>query len=367
MNINKGKVLFADQLRVLAFISVVAVHWLSSYFDNPAATSYITNIDLIRAENPGIYNNILPPLSNFNFGSFGVAIFFLISGFVIPFSLYTKSIKGFILSRFLRIFPTYISCSLIAITISYLISFYIFGRPYNHDLKQILLNLSLTHSIFSMLTIDAVNWTLAIEIKFYLISAMFYSYIRSGNPRFLAYYCLVVCVFLISSMKIDLSFDFLTVLFDPKQLSYELNLISYMFIGTLFNIHFRKLIDTSEFILYVILLTVFVMIIWSIGYQSDQVPTTSINYIYALILFMSCYLLRNKFSNSKIMSFLSGISFPFYALHSTAGFSIIKYFDIVHGSYYAGLIAALLFTTITSTAIHYTIEKWSINRGKKIS
>ncbi|EEJ3630265.1 acyltransferase [Salmonella enterica subsp. enterica] len=365
MKTKKWKVIFADQLRVVAFISVVFVHWFSSYFDSPGAISYITNINAESSSNPNVYSNLLPPLTHFNYGPFGVAIFFLISGFVIPFSLYTKSVKGFIESRFLRIFPTYIACAVISMLVSFIISHYVFGENYNHDIKQILLNLSLTHSIFSMISIDAANWTLAIEIKFYLISALIYESIRNGKVYGIYIFCILSSMFLLLTYNKDLSFTFATVLFDPKQLSQEFIFISYMFIGTIFNMHFRKALSKKEASVSVILMITFVILMWRLGHFSEQVPSTSLNYIYALVIFTVCYLMRDRFVYYPAIAFLSAISFPFYALNSIIGFTIIRLFDVKFGCYWAGLIAALIITFGFSVLIHYTIERWSINLGKK--
>src|SRR6201999_2953774 len=43
----------------------------------------------------------------FSAGDFGVSLFFLISGFVIPFSFANRSRLGFVLSRVCRLWPTY--------------------------------------------------------------------------------------------------------------------------------------------------------------------------------------------------------------------------------------------------------------------
>jgi peptidoglycan/LPS O-acetylase OafA/YrhL len=47
------------------------------------------------------------PSSMFFLGQLGVAMFFLVSGFVISISLTKYNIQGFLLARILRIYPTY--------------------------------------------------------------------------------------------------------------------------------------------------------------------------------------------------------------------------------------------------------------------
>ncbi len=48
-------------------------------------------------------------------GPFGVALFFLISGLVIPFSFDRHRTGAFLLARLLRIYPTYLAALLIEV------------------------------------------------------------------------------------------------------------------------------------------------------------------------------------------------------------------------------------------------------------
>ena len=48
--------------------------------------------------------------SYFNYGAFGVALFFLVSGFVSSFTLEKSHPPTFFVARFFRIFPTYVIC-----------------------------------------------------------------------------------------------------------------------------------------------------------------------------------------------------------------------------------------------------------------
>ena len=66
-----------------------------------------------------IYASHFAPLTDFGlpyfWGYFGVALFFLISGFVIPLSVAKLSRSGFMVARIFRIWPTYLIGLAIAI------------------------------------------------------------------------------------------------------------------------------------------------------------------------------------------------------------------------------------------------------------
>ncbi len=49
-------------------------------------------------------------------GALGVLLFFLVSGFVIPFSLEHRNLRGFFVRRFFRLYPTLWICLLLTMT-----------------------------------------------------------------------------------------------------------------------------------------------------------------------------------------------------------------------------------------------------------
>jgi peptidoglycan/LPS O-acetylase OafA/YrhL len=98
-----------------------------------------------------------------HFGFLGVEIFFIISGFVLPYSLDKSNYSivnfySFIKSRVVRIYPAYIVSILIALCFATLAGWSKF------TIKDIL-----GHLIFLNNSISPVFWTLAIEFQFYML------------------------------------------------------------------------------------------------------------------------------------------------------------------------------------------------------
>lgn len=97
-------------------------------------------------------------------GSYGVELFFAISGFVIFMTLErTQSPADFVISRFARLFPAYWTA--IALTSAGVM---LLGAP---SLAQpggiIALNLTMTQAFFYLPSVDGVYWSLAVELCFY--------------------------------------------------------------------------------------------------------------------------------------------------------------------------------------------------------
>jgi peptidoglycan/LPS O-acetylase OafA/YrhL len=87
------KVDFANTLRGFAALSVLVSHYYGLFWQNRAAVSGFTTaptlaVDMYATPHWISWLNAIPI---FNWGSYGVALFFIISGFVIPFSLQKTS------------------------------------------------------------------------------------------------------------------------------------------------------------------------------------------------------------------------------------------------------------------------------------
>ncbi|CAN7552788.1 acyltransferase [Phyllobacterium sp. LjRoot231] len=106
-----------------------------------------------------------PELADAWWGSYGVQIFFVLSGFVIAYSASQSTVSGFILNRFLRLFPVALVCA----TITFLVSISIALKPTDALLQDYVRTV-----LFDPFGpwIDGVYWTLGIEIVFYAVVAI---------------------------------------------------------------------------------------------------------------------------------------------------------------------------------------------------
>ena len=359
---SDNKVVFADQLRALAFICVVIVHWLGIYNFQPDFISMVTGASPLPAD-PGIlYNSIVPPLPNFNFGPFGVSIFFLISGFVIPFTMKKKSKLGFILSRTIRIYPTYIICSFIMLAF-YIASHLYWGTNSQITVAQFFSNVTLTSSILNYPSIDFINWTLSIEIKFYLACLLIYSAINKGNPAYLILLCMAILAvtFFTKAYKSSVSPG----VFSLDGLKIEMMYVIYMMLGVLFNFLYLNKVRFLSFSFYSIIVSTAFILTWITGVQANQFPMVAINYLYGYVLFSTFFFLRRMFKELSYIGFLSKISYSFYALHSVIGYCSIRIVHALSGSYIAGITCAVVVVTLLSYYVNVHIEERSISISKK--
>ncbi|RAG84688.1 acyltransferase [Streptacidiphilus pinicola] len=104
-----------------------------------------------------------------SYGWLGVELFFLISGFVICMSCWGRSVGDFVTSRVTRLFPAYWVAVLLTSAVLYFAPHRWGNDTSRPSLMRVLTNLSMAHAPLGVNDIDAVYWTLWIELRFYII------------------------------------------------------------------------------------------------------------------------------------------------------------------------------------------------------
>jgi len=142
---------YIDALRGFAALLVVWLHVANSYrlLDPQAHEPWLNDF-----------------VSRIDIGRIGVAVFFLISGFVIPFSIKSDSaapVAGFAIRRVFRIFPAY----WLSVPLAALVLFWIPGAPFGA--RDFLINMTLLQDVFGIPSAEGVYWTLLVEFAFYAL------------------------------------------------------------------------------------------------------------------------------------------------------------------------------------------------------
>lgn len=115
----------------------------------------------------------------------GVYVFFVISGFVIPLALSKsnfsfKSLPTFLAKRFVRIEIPYIASILLILLIGFFFA-QKNGINFSIDIQQLLLHLVYLIPFSEFEWYNFIYWTLAVEFQFYIIIALMFIFLNSGN------------------------------------------------------------------------------------------------------------------------------------------------------------------------------------------
>lgn len=353
----QGKVAFANQLRGLAALCVVLVHYTVVYHYMRPLLAWVLAAPSIEGPIPAFATLIYPWW--LDLGAFGVALFFLISGFVIPFSLEKNGRPTFLLARALRIFPTYWMALLIEWGTIYGFSRY-WGKPIAFDRQTFLYNLVLMHTAVGAGGVDFVNWTLAIEVKFYLLMALLRPLIvRKAVWPLLLYPVGAVALNLLQSRG---------VVHLPPQLVAEAMYVAFMMPGVLFSYHFAGALSTRRLVLGCGAILAMAAACWKFGPIADQFPLKTLNYFYAFGVFAAAYAARDWFRRVRLIDFFADISYPFYLVHSLVGFSLMTYLILAwRVPYVVSAVVAFGAVVLIAWLLHVSVERLSIAAGRRLA
>jgi peptidoglycan/LPS O-acetylase OafA/YrhL len=123
-------------------------------------------------------------------GWLGVEIFFVISGFIIPFSMHRGGFRfpghvgTFLLKRIVRLDPPYLVAGALAMTLAYLSAALpgYAGQQPEFTVPQILLHLGYLNTFFGYPWLIPVFWSLAIEFQFYICTALAFPLLIHSSP-----------------------------------------------------------------------------------------------------------------------------------------------------------------------------------------
>lgn len=357
------KVLFAQQLRGIAALAVVLNHYWGIFFV-PAVRAIVgVPVGFVPVQPPYTRHVLEPGAGGFLYGAFGVAVFFLISGFVIPMSLRHMSTAQFFVRRFFRIYPVYWVCLVLSAAM-YVASSRYWSTPLPDRVTWSYLasNLALLHSAAGIPSLDFVCWSLAVEVKFYIVFALIFRAGKGGHQ--VAGLCLGFLVLCCAATYVTTQAPYASSSF--AYLVSDMKYMSFMFVGCVFYYAFHGELDHRSAVLYGAL---FFGLFAAIGamHEGRVFGPLVRNYTYALILFTACYLLRHRFRKNRVLDGLADISFPLYLVHSTIGYVTMPMLIDQGMSYTVAWLTCLGLSVLVAGLVHVCVELPVNAFGKNLS
>lgn len=339
-----NKYLFAQYLRGIAALSVMFAHFGTSFFNANDTLSLLINAKPIDDRSyPWIVSLIPVDFPGF-MAVFGVSIFFMISGFVIPMSIERYSVTDFLSKRFFRLVPTYVFVFTFNLFIA-LIGLMIFksdGIEYAYTIRNIIGAYFIGFNTFisGAIWLDPVAWTLAVEITFYLISAIFFNasfMLRKVKEVSLWDVIILSAILHITAIKLSKHYDALNAVTPWVNIGGVIKaiyLIAFMLLGTTFYLHAKGRIGVRSLIC-TIAMQYFAFLYTNLHIHPSAVyvgilPTFSW-FAITLLAFSLCYVVNDKIKENKALGFLADISYPLYLCHSYIGYLIMSI--IIHADF----------------------------------
>ncbi len=359
---------FANTLRGFAALAVVISHYYGVFWTNRAAVGALTNAPALPIETHAMpaYISWLHVLPLFNWGAYGVALFFIISGFVIPFSLQKMGWIGFLMNRILRIVPTYVfgfSITLLGVWVSCIY----FSEEWPFTFREVFIHyIPGIRDVLWSRGIDGIVWTLEIEMKFYILcAAMIVLFRRYSTKVFYVPVVLFALALCVNRM--------IPVWQESSLLAWRLVLtylmvsqyVIYMYIGVLFHYLHRGKLDSNRAYLGIGGLFLLFCLQWRAGPYAESLHLAW-SYAFALLTFAFAYTYPRFFKSNGIFNFFAGISYPLYVIHGVAGYVTLRIMLDMGFDSWVSLFAVTAVFLFLSYLLHVLIEAPSQRVGKRL-
>lgn len=342
-----------DALRAIAALLVVFMHVSESFYSLGAETQ----------ASRWLYDVAY----RWDFGRIGVAAFFVISGFVIPFSARPDRPHAgwdFAIKRLFRIYPAY----WLSVPFGAYACYWLWGREFS--IRDLAINFTLLQDIAGVPPAIGLYWTLLVEMAFYAICLVF---LVTGNIRnytriafFSGSLALAVLIWMIAHAR---GHD----LFSLNAALWLIHL-SIMSLGTLYRAWYDGELESGLARTILIGLLVFYLVglplvsTYYVGFPTRYTVPYSIG-VFIFMLGASVIRIRNPF-----MTWLGQISYSIYLFHPIVFYPMLwilaqmpgdSWWKAQHLAFY--LVLNTVITIIVAALVYTCVERPCIRIGRRVA
>jgi len=288
-------------------------------------------------------------------GKIGVIVFFLISGFVIPYSIGGNdktAIKRFAISRVFRLYPVY--------WLSALLAFFVFAV---NSIEELLVNLTMIQQFIGYPNLIGLYWTLQVELIFYFMIASLALFNKHTNVQFL--------------FKCSIGFLLLTIPLAYLRGAYEIKIplaiplaLSIMYLGSYIRVYIldkdKKALTYSKWFLlaYVIAIPIIAKLGYDVdfGFHENWLKYV-ISYYTGAFLFALIIFGKPAFG---IGNFLGRISYSVYLFHPIIIHLLGPNLWMPEFNHWIRFVLIIAITIVFSQLTYSLIEKPFIKLGREL-
>ncbi|WP_438300805.1 acyltransferase family protein [Pseudomonas sp. NMS19W] len=336
--VSNNRLAYLDSIRALAALAVVISH----YIERTPLFSW------------AVFDYFRP-------GQFGVVVFFMVSGFVIPFSFKDGpgKTRRFMLSRFFRLYPAYWFSVVLA---CFAISCFVQGEL---STGRVLANITMIQTLMGYSNLFGVYWTLFVELVFYALCIALGWVGLLGHLR--ARFWLAIMLLVLSLVGAACRYYYSV----PAPVGI-LSSLSLMLFGGVWR---NYLIDQDPkakkySLVWIVAFVVAFPLIALLAYDMDQGLGENAwnytgSYFSALVFFVATTTVL-KLEN-RLLVFFGAISYSIYLTHPFFLELADSKVNLANGFNLPAFGLYCLGTLVLSTLCYFLIEKRSIGFGRRIN
>lgn len=337
------RIAFLEYLRIFAFLTVVLGH---EFY--PAMTAVTLD--------PGVHVTVrtltamLMPLCWG--GGAGVAVFFLVSGYIICHVLQAEDTTTFVLKRIFRIYPLYWAAVVLEAVVGNLVS----GTPWP-PLSVWIPRLLLLGDFFGTPhALANVEWTLRIEILFYAVMALLRATVLIRHIRWMP------ALFVGISFLLQLIGPF------PTYVEWTRGTVTLflpiLFIGANVYLGERRLASVAACVTSsAILVATYLLTLPEI----NRLAIESNFLVYALAIFVTAWAFRGRLADHAAVRFLASLTYAVYLFHLWGWPYLGMVVDRLGVDRVPHDLQVFVLLLLLCAGLHLTIERGGIRLGARLS
>lgn len=281
-----------------------------------------------------------------SYGGLGVQIFFVISGFVIPYSLYRsgydiRSYGVFIIKRIVRVDPPYLVVIALIIPLGYLCAMMpgFKGPSYDVSVKQVVLHFAYLNAFFKENWLNPVFWTLAIEFQYYLLVGLLFPLIAHKKLAVRGCFFALIGVIAVCFASDD----------------YRQVVVHWFFLFMLGMVVFQRMVGLTNVWQFSIF---FFILIFGTYYTLGTLDAVVGGLTSLAIIFLK---IRNRF-----ILFLGTISYSLYLIHNPTGVKLVNLGSRFESNWigqiivlFAGIALSIAAAFILCRFVERPAQKWA--------
>jgi len=348
-------------LRGFSALFVLSYHFFVFFFAHQEFSAQLLNITPIDLAEPFYLQAVRDfPI---DIGHFGVGFFFLISGFLILASLERYgSLKTFLVHKIFRLWPSFAVClasGLLFVSLFCLLR----DSPFPYESDHLFACLFWVRDLFQYPFIDGAVWSLEIQLKFYLLAGIIWSF---GKTNFLEKMCGFVILASLLVYGLFLLFDgdnpswFYLVLLARKNLKFFVLIL----LGTCLYSFYKKQISWQKALgLCSLLLVCFLSPVFHSPDPKKTAAYLLAGLVFSYFTFFHSKKIESKGLTYKFIKWVSNISYPLYIGHVLPGY-VLMYMIVDYGfSVYLGILFAFGYAFLIADIVHKKIETLFIQKN----
>jgi peptidoglycan/LPS O-acetylase OafA/YrhL len=369
---------WAHVARGLAAIVVLFARFMVEFREQKALVkpfTFAAPLPLVDLPTSFAFNIYQWPRENLHIdpGTAAVGMFFMLSGFVIPFALERRTLTAFGIRRVLRVYPTLWAATAVSILAIWLTTH---GHPFPLERDQVITSGTLVAQYGGKNWIDPSYWTIPIEELFYLSAALLAATRLLRRPA-----VLVGTVALISGLSLWAG----RVLPTPGEapdvtfwtrfwLGRNLAFMTFIWAGVSLHMLYRGYWKRRTFAIVVACIVgIFFFSLHHGPFQPPYLPNDAQatgyfnSFVVGLGLFLVFYLIGNRIPKTRPLQTLGNMSYEVYLTVTVIGWTILGWLTVSFGSYFVAVPVAAAAVLLIAYGLYRLVEKPTYDLAQRIT